>query len=422
MSNITATVTTASTTYYGPSTLSYDSNGSVSVGDSVYVLWREGDWYYINYPVGSSITPSNRRKCMYVPCSVLSNLSETPYTYTAETYTSKELKEDFMSYTGPSAAYENAVEVYADWAIQQVNGITKNGFAFIEFPGDGNRYKRAWIPISKFTDYTPSNFTYSSEQVDGKTMHIMEVDPSKIVITELGEKMTLAESGFFGVNGGTSSRTISDDESERENADQITRINKVFTIAVNEDEPILNSFVPANTYGRIYDGTFNDTVYSCLTWTGSQIDVKNFVNLERLSTETITASPKVWCIGGMNLHLTKQMTDTAIHGLGDTIEEDFKRQCLYYDDPNEIYTSISKRTVIAADLQNNRIYLVAVTTGCDISTLRQCLIKYFRDVKGKNLENIVALNVDGGGSTVMRYSNTGVTPATRWLHTCISIV
>jgi len=36
---------------------------------------------------------------------------------------------------------------------------------------------------------------------------------------------------------------------------------------------------------------------------------------------------------------------------------------------------------------------------------RASIIKYFRDIKGKNLEKIVALNVDGGGSSAMRFGD-----------------
>ena len=41
-----ATATANGTLYYGPSTATYPSDGTYS--DTVTVLWKEGNWYYVD--------------------------------------------------------------------------------------------------------------------------------------------------------------------------------------------------------------------------------------------------------------------------------------------------------------------------------------------------------------------------------------
>ena len=40
--------------YYGPSSATYPTMGSVTKGEAVTVQWKEGSWYYIQYTVSST--------------------------------------------------------------------------------------------------------------------------------------------------------------------------------------------------------------------------------------------------------------------------------------------------------------------------------------------------------------------------------
>lgn len=48
--------------YYGPSSATYPTMGSVTKGEAVTVQWKEGSWYYIQYTVSST----GQYKCGYV--------------------------------------------------------------------------------------------------------------------------------------------------------------------------------------------------------------------------------------------------------------------------------------------------------------------------------------------------------------------
>lgn len=56
-----AAMSVSSTVYGGPSTKIYASIGSVSAGEEVNVICREGSFYYIRYYTATSY------KCGYVP-------------------------------------------------------------------------------------------------------------------------------------------------------------------------------------------------------------------------------------------------------------------------------------------------------------------------------------------------------------------
>ena len=61
MAIITGLIRDTTTVYFGPNAAVYPSqNSSAGPNDEVIVKWREGDWYYIDYTVGTS-----NRKCMY---------------------------------------------------------------------------------------------------------------------------------------------------------------------------------------------------------------------------------------------------------------------------------------------------------------------------------------------------------------------
>ncbi len=78
----TGYVANQTTVYYGPSTTIYPSNGSYAgPAETVDVLWREGNWYYIEYSSGSC------RKRMYIPASAVSNISGTVSLYTPDLVT-----------------------------------------------------------------------------------------------------------------------------------------------------------------------------------------------------------------------------------------------------------------------------------------------------------------------------------------------
>lgn len=68
-----STMKSAQTVYYGPSTSTYPSVGSVSPNESVTVIWKEGTWVHLSSLNGYS-TPNYVENCY--PSSLGSNYSE----------------------------------------------------------------------------------------------------------------------------------------------------------------------------------------------------------------------------------------------------------------------------------------------------------------------------------------------------------
>ena len=68
--------------YFGPNTTQYPSDNSYAgPNDTVTILWKEGSWYYIEYPAGTN------RKRMYITASAVSNISGSVSNYTANLQT-----------------------------------------------------------------------------------------------------------------------------------------------------------------------------------------------------------------------------------------------------------------------------------------------------------------------------------------------
>ncbi len=151
--------------YYGPSSSTYASDNSYAgPNDTVTVLWKEGSWYFIDYPT------STKRKQMYVPMSAVSNISGTVPTFTPS-YLTRYVHQEDSTYAGPSTSYYVAGSVSVGEIVSYLN--TKTGsFAFIEYNVTGTgKKKRAYFydyklgkepPAQKiFKDPIDKNSNYS---------------------------------------------------------------------------------------------------------------------------------------------------------------------------------------------------------------------------------------------------------------------
>jgi hypothetical protein len=165
----TGLVASSTTVYFGPSSSQYPSEGSsAGPNDTVQVLWKEGSWYYIDYPAGT------KRKRMYIPTSAVSQISGTVPTYTVSLLT-RYVNTAASTYWGPNtSSYNAAGSVSLGETVQFLSTKTDGSYSLIEYSVSGGLKRRAWIatqylstsPIASKTMKDPinktSNYTRSS--------------------------------------------------------------------------------------------------------------------------------------------------------------------------------------------------------------------------------------------------------------------
>jgi hypothetical protein len=132
----------AQTVYYGPSTSTYPSVGSVSQNETVTAIWIEGTWVHLEY----SVTGTTNKKRGYVPTSTV-NIYESIPTITFANLT-RYVITGGTTYTGPASSGYVAAGSVSTGETVQYSGQKPNDYAFIEYSIGGSQKKRAYFPAS----------------------------------------------------------------------------------------------------------------------------------------------------------------------------------------------------------------------------------------------------------------------------------
>ena len=144
MATIPAVLISNQNVYAGPGT-SYEKIGSVSTGESVFALFREGTYCYIQYSVGST----GVNKCGYVQTNKLSDFDPQDVDSFSPSYENRYVRGSVQTYWGPGAAYAMAFPVPRGLQVQKV-GMTDGTYTLIEFEVSGELY-RAFVRTSNLT-------------------------------------------------------------------------------------------------------------------------------------------------------------------------------------------------------------------------------------------------------------------------------
>lgn len=125
--------------YFGPSSTLYPhENCYAGPNDTVDVLWKEGGWYYIEYPAGST------RKRMYIDENAVTNISGSVSNYTANLQTRYVHTAD-KTYWGPGTDYPQAGSVSYAETVSYVSPKREGDYVLIEYAVSGGKKKRAYI-------------------------------------------------------------------------------------------------------------------------------------------------------------------------------------------------------------------------------------------------------------------------------------
>lgn len=191
------------TVYFGPSTSKYPSVGTVFSSDPISWLWKDGSWYYIEYPVTGGY------KRGYIPASVVtgagSDTSTPNFTALCSGAGSKTVEVGGSTYYGPgSNNYPSAGSVSTGEVVEYL-GYTNGGYDFIEYSvGSGSQRKRAF-----FAGGFGSNNGNNSEEDDDSDNGNTEDDNSNNSGEPVETKMVSAQSVLYGPgNNGNSYQSI----------------------------------------------------------------------------------------------------------------------------------------------------------------------------------------------------------------------
>ena len=141
------------TLYYGPSSSSYNSNGSVSKDQTVTAIWKEGSWLHIEFTSGSKL------KRGFVPTSSV-NLTETVNSITNSRLV-RYVSDDGSTYDGPGTNYTVGAALPKGKKVWFV-GQKPHNYACIEYSigaNDNTNKIRVYMTTAKLSDsFTISNY------------------------------------------------------------------------------------------------------------------------------------------------------------------------------------------------------------------------------------------------------------------------
>ena len=149
-----STMKSAQTVYYGPSSTTYPSAGSVSKGEAITALWTESTWCYIEY----SVTGSSIKQRGYVPTNTI-NLTESVRAFSGTNSGMRYVQAaDCPVYFGPNAiTYPTCGSLSFREEVQYL-GVKANNpsFVFIEYDVTGStKKKRAWVYANNLATALP---------------------------------------------------------------------------------------------------------------------------------------------------------------------------------------------------------------------------------------------------------------------------
>lgn len=150
--------------YFGPNTTQYPSDNSYAgPNDTVTILWKEGSWYYIEYPAGTN------RKRMYITASAVSNISGSVSNYTANLQT-RYIHIADKTYWGPGTVYPQAGSVSYGETVSYVSPKREGDYVLIEYAVSGGKKKRAYIHGNSLGTSAPTGGGFYDYIANGWTL------------------------------------------------------------------------------------------------------------------------------------------------------------------------------------------------------------------------------------------------------------
>ena len=160
-------------TYYGPDATAYDYCDHIPAGETITILWKEGDYYYVEatfmiYHEGSEETGDwyeEGTKRMYIHQDYVGDFTGTVPELIEPSYLEVNFTEAVNCYAGPGLDYEPDGMIWPDGPHTLLRRKSENGFALIDTVAYDNIGMRVWADTNKII--LPDLVTYTIDETDG---------------------------------------------------------------------------------------------------------------------------------------------------------------------------------------------------------------------------------------------------------------
>lgn len=144
--SVSATMSSASSVYHGPSSTNYASVGSVGLNEAVQVIAIEKNWFYIEY------TTSTNNKRGYVPYSTINNAATVASSVPTRNFTGygDVPAQSVTVYMGPGLTFATSGSVSVGEGITKFNEIS-GSYTYIEF-STASKTKRGYVLSSQLAN------------------------------------------------------------------------------------------------------------------------------------------------------------------------------------------------------------------------------------------------------------------------------
>lgn len=200
----TGVLTSGATLYFGPSTTKYAADIYQPSGTQFNVLWKEGAWYYV------SILGGARRN--YVLAAYISVTGSVP-AYTAA-MAPRIINTGGFTRLGPTTNYPTGMTLNPGDTVYYVSPKKEGDFALLEtIDRATGKFKRVWFPHMNLGMYSgPVSHRYTTGTYNGITLQIIKTHANNIKLTSLNRVQSLANSTYYGINGGWFDRFLANGE------------------------------------------------------------------------------------------------------------------------------------------------------------------------------------------------------------------
>lgn len=228
--------------------------------------------------------------------------------------------------------------------------------------------------------------TYEARTCAGVALHVISTAASNIQVLNFrsinGQKKSLSNSTYFGINGGWFNRGAS------------VRTDQVINIAMNNGAAVGPD---TNRDGRP-EGSDNYIGSGVVAWNGSQLSC--YASVEHASEISFLSRAGTWGQGGIALWLGWSAWESQVNNQPNA--------SMYKD------AATGGRTALIANMSTNKVYLIITEEEVTMAEFRAAIQSYLGITDGNQANNTYqGVMLDGGSSTQLKAKNASNATVTK---------
>ncbi len=177
-------------TYYGPDATAYDYCDHLPVGENITILWKEGDYYYVEatfmiYHAGSEETGDGYEvgtKRMYIHKDYVGTFTGEELDKTNPQCTTVIIDSNVNVVSGPAVVYEPIEYLDADTVVWRLGVGEENNCVFIEYTTNSGLKRRGWVPVTSVREATSEETSIDDLIVATGTVRSVDADNNPVSV------------------------------------------------------------------------------------------------------------------------------------------------------------------------------------------------------------------------------------------------